>query len=63
MASAGLVTTSELARALGLSLRSVQRYIATGHITPELTTPGGHHRWDVDKVREQFRKLRRKSDG
>lgn len=57
------MTTSELARSLGLSLRSVQRYIAAGHITPELTTPGGHHRWDVAKVREQLRELRKRSDG
>lgn len=51
------VTTSELARALGLSLRSVQRYIRAGLIAPELTTPGGHYRWDVDNVREQLRRL------
>jgi SLT domain-containing protein len=53
-----LLTTSELARALGLSLRSVQRYIRAGYITPELTTPGGHHRWRLDDVREQLRQLR-----
>ncbi|MFD1527946.1 helix-turn-helix domain-containing protein [Pseudonocardia aurantiaca] len=53
-----LLTTSELADALGVSLRSVQRYLADGKITPEHTTPGGHHRWDVDNVREQLRKLR-----
>jgi hypothetical protein len=52
-----LLTTSELARALGLSLRSVQRYVAARQITPELTTPGGHHRWDVDNVRKQLREL------
>lgn len=57
-----VVTTSELARALGLSLRSVQRYIAARQITPELTTPGGHHRWIVDDVREQLRRLRRADD-
>ena len=51
------MTTAELARQLGLSLRSVQRYIAAGHITPELTTPGGHHRWDVAEVRAQLRTL------
>jgi DNA-binding transcriptional MerR regulator len=59
---ADLLTTSELAKALGLSLRSVQRYIAAGNITPELTTPGGHHRWDLDNVREQLREQRRRSE-
>jgi hypothetical protein len=27
-------------------------------IKPEFTTPGGHHRWDAEKVREQLRELR-----
>lgn len=53
-----LLTTSELARALGLSLRSVQRYIRAGYITPDLTTPGGHHRWNPENVRAQLRALR-----
>jgi hypothetical protein len=52
-----LLTTPQLAAALGLHLRSVQRYRAKGQITPELTTPGGHHRWDVDNVRRQLREL------
>jgi excisionase family DNA binding protein len=51
-----LVTTSELAKALGVSLRSVQRYIRDGTITPEHRTPGGHYRFDVDKVRRELRK-------
>ena len=59
---ADLLTTSELAKALGLSLRSVQRYVAAGQITPELTTPGGHHRWDAEKVREQLREHRRRTE-
>jgi excisionase family DNA binding protein len=59
---ADLLTTSELAKALGLSLRSIQRYIAAGHITPELTTPGGHHRWNLDDVRNQLREQRRRSE-
>ncbi|WP_175455096.1 MULTISPECIES: MerR family transcriptional regulator [Actinopolyspora] len=49
------VTTGELAKALGLSRRSIARYAEAGQITPEFTTPGGHHRWDVDKVRQQLR--------
>jgi hypothetical protein len=47
-----LVTTAELARALGLSVRSIQRYVATGKLTPDLITPGRHWRWDVDRVRQ-----------
>jgi DNA-binding transcriptional MerR regulator len=37
-----LVTTSQLARALGVSLSSIKRYVAAGQITPDLTTPGSN---------------------
>ena len=57
-----LVTTSELARALGLHTRTIQRYRAEGVITPEIETPGGHGRWDIEKVKQQLRKLRHRSD-
>ena len=65
MADVELVTTSELARALRLSLRSIKRYIAAGQIKPELTTPGGHYRWSVESVRQQLRELqqRTRNDG
>lgn len=53
-----VVTTSELARALGLSPRSIQRYVQDELIRPEYVTPGGHYRWNVDNVLEQLRKLR-----
>ncbi|MFC4943278.1 helix-turn-helix domain-containing protein [Pseudonocardia sp. GCM10023141] len=59
---AALLTTSELAKALGLSLRSVQRYIAKAQITPALTAPGGHHRWDLDDVHTQLRELRQRTN-
>lgn len=49
------MSTPELARRLGLSLRTVQRYIAAGDLVPDLTTPGGQYRWDVDRVRQELR--------
>jgi DNA-binding transcriptional MerR regulator len=52
-----LVTSAELAKALGIHFRTVQRYIAAGDITPELRTAGGHTRWSVEKVRQQLREL------
>ena len=61
MADVELVTTSELARALRLSLRSIKRYIAAGQIKPELTTPGGHYRWNVESVRRQLRELQQRT--
>lgn len=58
----GLLTSGELARELGLSLRTIQRYIADGSITPEFRTRGGHTRWDPEKVRQQLRELRKEQD-
>jgi len=55
------VTTAELARALGLSARTIQRYRQTGLLEPELVSAGGHARWDVDKVRSTLRSLAERS--
>jgi DNA-binding transcriptional MerR regulator len=57
-----LVTTSELARALGLHARTIQRYRTMGVLVPELESPGGHARWDVEKVKQQLRELRQRSN-
>jgi DNA-binding transcriptional MerR regulator len=51
------VTTAELARALGLSARTIQRYRQTGVLVPDLVSAGGHARWDVEKVRDRLRAL------
>jgi DNA-binding transcriptional MerR regulator len=51
------VSTGELARALGLSISSIKRYISQGKITPELRSGGGHYRWRVEDVRRQLREL------
>ncbi|WP_433508437.1 MerR family DNA-binding transcriptional regulator [Pseudonocardia halophobica] len=53
------MTSGQLAKELGLSLRTIQRYIASGAITPELRTPGGHTRWDPDAVRRELHALQR----
>ena len=52
-----LVTTAELARALGLSARTIQRYRQGGVLVPDLVSAGGHARWDVEKVRSRLRSL------
>lgn len=57
-----LLTTPELARELGLSTRSIRRYLHDGKISPEITSPGGHHRWDADNVRAQLRALRNRDE-
>jgi excisionase family DNA binding protein len=50
-----LITTTEAARALGLSGRSLARWAQEGRLKPQLKTPGGHPRWDLDDLREQLR--------
>ena len=55
------MTTAELARALGLSARIIQRYRQAGLPEPELVSAGGHARWDVDKLRSTLRSLAERS--
>jgi hypothetical protein len=40
--------------------RTLQRYRALGVLVPELESPDGHARWDVEKVKQQLRERRRK---
>ncbi|NHD17890.1 MULTISPECIES: helix-turn-helix domain-containing protein [Actinopolyspora] len=59
-----LLTSGELARALGISHRSITHYAKTGQLDPALTTPGGQYRWELDDVKRQLRELneRRRRD-
>jgi DNA-binding transcriptional MerR regulator len=57
-----LVTTRELARAIGLSERTIQRYRAEGLITPEIESKGGHARWDIESVKRQLRAMRQREE-
>ncbi|HXV93944.1 MAG TPA: MerR family DNA-binding transcriptional regulator [Pseudonocardia sp.] len=59
-----LVTTGEAAAALGVSLRALQQWRQAGLVLPDVVTPGGHARWDVDRLRWELRdKRRRDGDG
>lgn len=49
------VTTGQAARELGVDIRSLQRWVKAGQLQPDYTTPGGHMRWDVDRLREELR--------
>ena len=59
MAGDRLVTTTEAAKQLGISSRTLQRYVAAGLIVPDLTLPSGRYRWDVAKLREQINAIPR----
>ena len=59
MPEPSLVTTPEAARQLGISARTLQRYVVAGLITPDLRLPSGRYRWDVVRLREQINSLPR----
>ena len=48
-----LVTTAQAARELGISRRTLARYVEQGLVTPELTLPSGHHRWQLRDLRRE----------
>ena len=53
-----LISTGELAKALGITPRTIQKYRAQGLITPAEETIGGRARWIEADVREQMRQAR-----
>jgi excisionase family DNA binding protein len=52
-----LVSSTELAKALSVSHRTIQRWIAAGTIEAEFRTVGGQYRFSIDKVRDQLRAI------
>jgi excisionase family DNA binding protein len=57
-----LISTGEVARAVGLSRQTIQRYQREGLLTPVFVTTGGHARWKLDEVMNQLRQLRPRAD-
>lgn len=57
-----LLTTGELAQELSVSRSAILKWEQDGLITPEWTTPGGHHRWDAEKVRQELREQRQRDE-
>ncbi len=57
-----LVTTSEAAKELGVGTSTLQRWAKDKVVSPDLVTPGGHMRWDVDNLRGQLRELRQRDE-
>lgn len=53
------LTTGEVARKLGISPRTLARYVREGLLEPSLTLPTGHHRWLWEDVADQMRRQRR----
>lgn len=57
-----LLSSGELADALGLARRTVSKYAKEGLIVPELITPTGRYFFDEDDVRRQLRAMREQTD-
>ncbi|GAA4861338.1 helix-turn-helix domain-containing protein [Saccharopolyspora cebuensis] len=56
-----LLTSSQLADELGVSRRSIARYVAAGILVPELYTPGGQSRFRLEDAKQQLREHSRRT--
>ena len=52
-----LVSTTEAAKAVGVSQSTLSRWTSAGRVKPAQTTLGGHMRWDVEDLKRQIRRL------
>ncbi|WP_164468845.1 MerR family transcriptional regulator [Arthrobacter sp. Leaf141] len=44
------ITTSQVADRFGVNTATVRRWVLNGTVTPDVTTPGGHHRFTEETV-------------
>lgn len=44
------ITTRQVADRFGVNIATVRRWVNAGIVTPEVTTPGGHHRFSQANV-------------
>ena len=49
-----LLSSTDLAKRLGINTRTVSRWVQEGKLTPAYTTPGGQHRFHWEDVRRQL---------
>ena len=56
-AARDLVTTPAAAATLGISARTLQRYVEQGLLTPSVTLPSGQYRWDPAALARQVAAL------
>jgi predicted site-specific integrase-resolvase len=50
-----MLTTKEAAEAIGISPRTLQRYVTEKKVRPTLRLPSGQMRWDLDDLKNQLR--------
>ncbi|WP_216094187.1 hypothetical protein [Jiangella alba] len=56
------VSTGVAAKAIGVDPTTLTRWWHKGMVAPEFVTPGGHARWDEEKLKAQLRALRDRED-
>ena len=49
-----MLTSREAADAIGISLKTLQRYVREGKVRPTLRLPSGQMRWDLDSLKRQL---------
>lgn len=57
-----LVPTGKAAQAVGVDHATLVRWWNRGYVTPELVTPGGHARWDLDALKRQLQERRQRDE-
>jgi len=57
-----LITSGDVAQRLGVTTRTIGRWVADGLITPAVTTPRGRYRFRWSEVQRELRKQRRRDD-
>ncbi len=57
-----LVPTGVAAEAIGVGHSTLARWWKEGSVEPQLVTPGGHARWDIETLRNQLRAKRDQID-
>lgn len=45
-----------------MSRESLSRWARDGAVTPDVISPGGHYRWDLEKLRQQLQRRRTADD-
>ena len=45
-----LLTTSEVAKRFAVDVSAVRRWVAKGQLSPAITTPGGHYRFNAADI-------------
>lgn len=52
-----LIPTPEAAKRLGISARTIQRYVEKGYVTPDLILESGQYRWNFERLRQQIQSM------